>query len=71
MRAHGDSERPRRQVGVLADLTQAGTQRFPRLLDWRGHSQDGVYWLCGIAARQAASNAVTHWATSAGSRLSS
>ena len=50
---------------------QPGTQRFPRLLDWRSHSQDGVYWLCGIAARQAASNAVTHWATSAGSRVSS
>ena len=71
MRAHGGGERPGSQVRVLADLAQAGAQRFPGLLDWRGHSQDGVYWLCGIAARQAASNAVTHRVTSAGSWVSS
>lgn len=33
--------------------------------------QDGVYSPCGIAARQAASKAVTHWTTSSRSRVSS
>jgi len=71
VRPHGGGERPRGQVCVLAGLPQARTQRFSRLLDWRGHGQDGVYWLCGIAARQAASNPVTHRVTRAGSRVSS
>src|SRR5262245_21844418 len=69
--AQGSSERPCRQVRILADLPQAGAQRCARLLDGRSQGREGVYSPCGIAARQAASNAATHWATRAGSRVSS